>query len=327
MENVNIEIVDFRSEHQPWFEQLNRGWIEKYFWMEPVDAEVLQNPQRNILDKGGYIFMAYCNREIAGTVALKFVRGGVYEFTKMAVDEKFRGKHIGKTLAYAAIERARSLGADKIILYSNTILTTAIALYRKLGFKEVSLDGPYKRSNIKMELALEKADVTVRKANLDDVDAITSLGIQTFKETFEAVNTEENMKMYLDTTFTAEKIKNEFSETGSVFFIAERNHHPIGFAKVRTSRKPSELNGYNAIEIERLYALKSEIGKGVGRKLMQTCLQFSKDSGYELVWLGVWEHNHRGIEFYQKFGFEKFGQHVFMLGTDAQTDFLFQKKL
>jgi GNAT superfamily N-acetyltransferase len=149
-----VEIQEYQPEHQPWFENLNRTWIEKFFWMEPVDFQVLQHPEEHIIKKGGTILMAYSDKEIAGTVALKFVENGVYEFTKMAVDERFRGKKIGQALAESAILKAKSLGAHKIILYSNTILEPAITLYKKIGFVEVPLDGPYKRSNIKMQLDL-----------------------------------------------------------------------------------------------------------------------------------------------------------------------------
>lgn len=149
-----IAIFLYETQHQPWFEKLNRAWIEKYFWMEPVDFQVLQHPDEHIIEKGGFIFMASYENEIAGTVALKFVSPGIYEFTKMAVDEKFQGKKIGKALAEVAIAHAKALGADKIILYSNTMLETAITLYRKLGFVEVPVDGPYKRSDIKMEKQL-----------------------------------------------------------------------------------------------------------------------------------------------------------------------------
>jgi GNAT superfamily N-acetyltransferase len=152
-----VEVQEFQPEHQPWFEKLNRDWIEKFFWMEPVDFQVLQQPEEHIIKHGGTILMAYHHKEIAGTVALKFVEKGVYEFTKMAVDERFRGKKIGKALAESAIIKAKSLGADKIILYSNTILAPAIALYRKIGFVEIPVDGPYKRSNIKMELKLKNS--------------------------------------------------------------------------------------------------------------------------------------------------------------------------
>ena len=149
-----ITMLDYTSFYQPWFEKLNRNWIEKYFWMEPIDVAVLQDPETYIIDKGGAIIMASVDDEIAGTVALKFVEKGVYEFTKMAVDEKFQGQKIGLALAEAAIEKAESLGAKKIILYSSTKLVPAINLYRKLGFVEIPVDGPYKRSDIKMQLNL-----------------------------------------------------------------------------------------------------------------------------------------------------------------------------
>lgn len=150
-----ITILDYQPEHQPWFEKLNREWIEKHFWMEPVDFDVLQKPEVHILAKGGSILMAQVEKEIAGTVALKWVEAGTYEFTKMAVDEKFRGRKVGLALAEAAIARARKARASRIILYSNTVLAPAIKLYEKLGFREIPVDGPYKRSNIKMELALK----------------------------------------------------------------------------------------------------------------------------------------------------------------------------
>lgn len=154
MENLVVDIVEYQPHHQPWFEKFNRTWIEHYFWMEPIDEQVLRYPDEHIIKPGGRILMATCNGEITGTVALKFVEPGVYEFTKMAVDEKYRGLKIGKKLSLAAIEKAKAMGAHKIILYSNTLLANAIALYRKLGFKEVPNDSIYERGNIKMELPL-----------------------------------------------------------------------------------------------------------------------------------------------------------------------------
>jgi ribosomal protein S18 acetylase RimI-like enzyme len=153
--NNTVHILSYRPEHQTMFEKLNRAWIETFFWMEPIDFEVLGKPEKYIIDQGGDIFMAEYNNEIVGTVALKFINDGIYEFTKMAVDEKFQGLKIGKRLAEVAIDKAKQKRAGKIILYSNTKLIPAIELYRKLGFIEVPVDGIYKRSNIKMELTLE----------------------------------------------------------------------------------------------------------------------------------------------------------------------------
>jgi GNAT superfamily N-acetyltransferase len=149
-----VHILTYEPRHQPSFEALNREWIEKYFAMEPPDYDILQNPGEHILKKGGNIFMASCNGRIVGTVALKAVGEQTFELTKMAVNEEFQGKKIGRALAETAIAWAKGSGAKKIVLYSNTMLGSAMALYFKLGFKEIPVDGPYKRTNIKMEFVI-----------------------------------------------------------------------------------------------------------------------------------------------------------------------------
>ena len=149
-----IEIYDYAPAYQPSFEKLNRQWIEKYFSMEPLDYQILQNPEEHIIEKGGSIFIATYHQVVAGTVALKLVQPGIFELTKMAVDEKFRGLKIGRALGEAAIKRAKDSGGKKVFLYSNTILGPAVELYYKLGFQAIPVDGPYQRTNIKMELTL-----------------------------------------------------------------------------------------------------------------------------------------------------------------------------
>ena len=153
---VSVRLEEYRPFHQPWFEKVNRAWIEEYFWMEPIDFHVLQHPDEHIIAHGGAILMAYVGNEVGGTVALKFVEEGIFEFTKMAVDERFRGQKVGRLLAEAAIVKAKVMGAHTIILYSSSKLKPALALYRKIGFCDVPVDGPYKRSDVKMMLVLVK---------------------------------------------------------------------------------------------------------------------------------------------------------------------------
>lgn len=152
-----INIVEYQPHHQQCFEQLNRYWIEKYFVMEPVDEFVLTNPEEALLKTGGAILMAEYDGEIAGTVALRKVDNTVYEFTKMAVDNKFQRKGIAEALSYASFKKARELGADKVMLYSNSILTPAIRLYEKLGFKHLPVGSTgYQRSDVKMEISVSE---------------------------------------------------------------------------------------------------------------------------------------------------------------------------
>lgn len=156
MDKMTIEIIEFSDENAKYFTQLNIAWLQKYFVVEPIDHEMLSNPKKFIIDKGGFIFFAKAEDKIAGTFALIKISEGVYELSKMAVEESFLGKKIGNKMLEFCIEEAKRLKADKIILYSNTKLEPAIHLYKKFGFKEVPLDSSeYERANIKMEINIK----------------------------------------------------------------------------------------------------------------------------------------------------------------------------
>ena len=159
-----IRIVDYRPEHQPYFEAFNRVWIEELFEMEPVDEWVLTNPEEAILKGGGAILMAEYNGVPAGTVGLRKVDEETWEFTKMAVDKNFRRLGIAETISYASIKKAKALGARKVILYSNTKNEGAIKLYEKIGFRHVDVEqGIYKRANVKMVIDIEVAVRSARR--------------------------------------------------------------------------------------------------------------------------------------------------------------------
>ncbi|CAM1344526.1 bifunctional helix-turn-helix transcriptional regulator/GNAT family N-acetyltransferase [Tenacibaculum amylolyticum] len=151
---TQLEIIDFKNEYASKFYDLNIEWLQTYFYVEPYDEEVLSNPDKYIIDKGGYIFFAKLNNEIVGTVALMpFDEDGGFELTKMAVSPEHRGHKIGQKLMTKCIEFAKEHSFSKLLLYSNTKLENAIYIYRKYGFVEVPIEegAPYKRGNIKME--------------------------------------------------------------------------------------------------------------------------------------------------------------------------------
>ncbi len=80
-----------------------------------------------------------------------------FELAKRAVSPKAQGKNIGGLLGHAVVEKAVELGASKLYLESNTLLTPAINLYNKLDFKKVAAHPtPYNRCNIRMGLMLKK---------------------------------------------------------------------------------------------------------------------------------------------------------------------------
>ncbi len=157
-EHSEVEIVEYLPQYKKAFYELNRKWIELYWELESHDIEVLENPEKHILEKGGHIFVALYNGFPVGVCALcPMPEGSVYDFelAKLAVSDSIKRKGIGRRLCDAVINKARELGGEKLFLESNTRLKPAIALYRRLGFKELPEYHPaYARGDIQMELTL-----------------------------------------------------------------------------------------------------------------------------------------------------------------------------
>ena len=153
---MKIEIIPYRQEYAKDFKELNIAWLEKFFWVEPHDEEVLGNPDKYILQPGGNIFFVKAGDEIIGTVALMKMEEGVFELTKMAITPRYQGKQLGQKLMEHTIEYARTQGWKHLIIYSNRKLENAIYIYKKYGFEEIPIEqnNPYSRGDIKMKLDL-----------------------------------------------------------------------------------------------------------------------------------------------------------------------------
>ena len=168
---------------------------------------------------------------------------------------------------------------------------------------------------------------TVKLGTSSDAHVLSEFGAKTFHDTFAGYNKEADMKTYLEKTFALDQVKKEINDPCVTFLLVFDGDIIIGYAKLKEGDAPSELIGGTAIEIERIYADKDYVGKNVGKLLMKTCINMAKERGHTFIWLGVWENNPRAIAFYEKYGFEKFGSHPFLLGSDLQTDLLMKKKI
>lgn len=167
----------------------------------------------------------------------------------------------------------------------------------------------------------------IRKLNSSDSENLRKISIQTFKETFEEVNTEEDMQKYLDENLSLERLKNELENLYSEFYFIENENKNLGYLKLNFGNAQTENFKENHLEIERIYVLKDFLGQKIGQILFDKAIEIGREKNLEYVWLGVWEENHRAIKFYEKNGFKVFGKHKFVLGKDVQTDLMMKLKI
>ena len=152
---TEMKIIRWEDRYQQDFIDLSVEWLERFVSVEPADLEILYHPNENILDKGGEIFFALFDGKVVGTVAMIPCRDCSFELAKLAVSPHYQGMKLGSRLMEQCISFAKEKGAEKIILYTNHKLLSAIALYHKFGFSNVALsDNKYLESDMKMELNL-----------------------------------------------------------------------------------------------------------------------------------------------------------------------------
>lgn len=164
--------------------------------------------------------------------------------------------------------------------------------------------------------------IEIRKATVSDLETIQKISIQTFIETFAAVNTPENIANYIKNSLNTEQLTAELNNLSSQFYIAYSNDEVVGYLKINFGDAQTESINENTLEVQRIYVLQNFHGKNIGQLLLNEVKKIAKSTGVDSIWLGVWEENHRALRFYTKNGFVVFDKHVFMMGNDEQTDLL-----
>lgn len=156
-----------------------------------------------------------------------------------------------------------------------------------------------------------------------ELEKLHTISVQTFKETFEAKNTKDNMAIYLKHKLSKKILNAELSDRNTFFYFAYCDQVLVGYLKLnfKNAQKKAVLKG-KAYEIERIYILKAYQGRGLGTQLFNKAKEIGKEKGYKLMWLGVWEFNHKALKFYEKKGLKAFDSHIFQLGNDNQRDIL-----
>ncbi|KAN0007425.1 hypothetical protein ACTFIU_000624 [Dictyostelium citrinum] len=181
----------------------------------------------------------------------------------------------------------------------------------------------------------------INKCALNDIDKLIKVSIKTFSDTFSSSNEIENMKNYLETAFSKEKIEKELkNQNSSFYFLFNRSaddqgssfeqNEPIGYFKLNdldAQGTDNQEDTSNSIELERIYLMKEHQKKGYGQFMLDKAIEISKNKQRSYIWLGVWEKNYSSLEFYKKNGFIKFGSHTFIIGDDHQIDYLLKLDL
>lgn len=167
--------------------------------------------------------------------------------------------------------------------------------------------------------------IIFKQCTIDHLEELREISYITYKDTFEAVNTQETMTSYLEEAFNLAKLEKEVLNPLSIFYLLIDDGTLVGYMKISLPSAQTDFNDPDAMELERIYVKKTYKGRGYGQLMVEKAILMTKAQGLKSLWLGVWEDNTSAKKFYGKFGFVKVGEHGFRMGDEVQTDYIYRK--
>ena len=172
------------------------------------------------------------------------------------------------------------------------------------------------------------AQLVIQRATAADAARLAAFGRRVFSATFAADNDPDDLRAFLDATYTPARQAAEIDDPQiSTLLACDDEDTLLAFAQVRAEAVPACVGDATALEIWRFYVDPAWHGRGVAAALMDAaCAEVTRRGG-RVAWLGVWERNPRAQAFYRKRGFVPVGTHTFLLGRDPQTDQIWMRPL
>jgi ribosomal protein S18 acetylase RimI-like enzyme len=163
----------------------------------------------------------------------------------------------------------------------------------------------------------------IRALRADEATPYSAFAERLFRETYTEGYDPADVDDYVSHAFSPLQQWAELTEPGGrVLVVEDAPHGLLGFAHLRQTPAPPELEGRFAVEISRFYVDRPWHGRGIARVLMSACIADARSRGADALWLLVYQNNPRAIAFYEKSGFRKAGTAKFRLGKRVDDDWL-----
>lgn len=123
----------------------------------------------------------------------------------------------------------------------------------------------------------------------------------------------QTMQEYVNRSFSVAACTKELQDEHNIFYAAYYNGQPAGYYKIILNSPHPAVPLQPATKLERLYLLQEYYDLKLGHHLLQHAVALSTRAGEKCMWLNVWKENHRAIRFYEKNGFQRVGESLFVL--------------
>ena len=161
-------------------------------------------------------------------------------------------------------------------------------------------------------------NLSIEQITLNDVKRLSKLAKRCYPPHY-AYLWFDNGEWYTEAMYTVEKLAAEIADPNVVYFIAAADKTDLGYMKLALdyplsigqgfsfgTGSGSQISAPNALYLDRIYLAENAVGKGVGTKLVDLCVEMACKLGKTAVWLAAMDSS-RAVEIYEKMGFAECG--------------------
>ena len=170
----------------------------------------------------------------------------------------------------------------------------------------------------------------LRPASLDDVPALARLGRASFCAAFAHLYDSADLEPFLQQVYSEQSLREEIEGPECVHRLADDGNRLLGYVKLRAPSwyiddSPSKLD--DPIALGQLYTQPDVTGRGIGARLMDWAIDYSRAQGHDAIQLSVWSENYGAQRFYARYGFEKVADIDFWVGNHRDDELLYEMRL
>lgn len=155
----------------------------------------------------------------------------------------------------------------------------------------------------------------IRALDEKSISDLVELAKLTFFQSHGHSASVDDISTYLSEKINLQVLTREFKNPTNLFHLIYKDHRLIGYSKLCLNASYRLISEDPVAKLERLYLLEEYIGRGLGLELLNFNIELSKSHNQLGMWLYVWIHNDRGIQFYKRAGFEKIGEEDFKISN------------
>ena len=167
----------------------------------------------------------------------------------------------------------------------------------------------------------------IRRVDSSELELLLEFAERTFRVAFQHLNDPRAFELYCSTVFTPANFKTQFDDPHAQFWFVFSDNRLAAYFKLNLDIASAGMDAPRGIQVERLYVDAAFQGQRIGEQILGYAEEMARVGKFEWVWLSTWKKVPAAIRFYERCGYEIFGEEIFWVGDDPQMDWLMRKQV